>query len=90
MTNEEKKFSSFVMVQYSLPAYNVITKQIQGGITMNFKKTILTLATGITLILNILNFIGITGDSNDADDKSDNYSISVYSDDIYFDSNGHK
>ena len=48
---------------------------------MKFKKTLLAFAAGITLLLNILNLTGITGNSNNTDDESNNYSISVCSDD---------
>lgn len=51
---------------------------------MKFKKTLLAFATGITLLLNILNLTGITGNSSNTDGESNNYSISVYSDDATY------
>ena len=57
---------------------------------MKFKKTILALATVVTLTLNILNLTGIAESSSNTNGESNNYSISVYSDDVSYDSNGHK
>lgn len=48
---------------------------------MKFKKTLLAFAAGITLLLNILTLADITGNSNNTYGESNNYSISVYSDD---------
>lgn len=48
---------------------------------MKFKKTISAFVTVVTLTLNILNLTGITGNSSNTDGESNNYSISVYSDD---------
>lgn len=51
---------------------------------MKFKKTLFAFATGITLLLNILNLTGITGNSSNTDGESNNYSISICSDDATY------
>ena len=57
---------------------------------MNLKKLFFTFFVELTLILNITNLTGKTKKIQDNTKETNNYSISVYSNDIYSDSNNNK
>ena len=54
---------------------------------MNLKKLFFTFFVELTLILNITNLTGNTKKIQDNTKETNNYSVSVYSNDIYSDSN---
>lgn len=57
---------------------------------MNLKKLFFTFFVELTLILNITNLTGNTKKIQDNTKEANNYSVSVYSNDIYSDSNNNK
>lgn len=57
---------------------------------MNLKKFFFTFFVELTLILNITNLTGNTKKIQDNTKETTNYSVSVYSNDIYSDSNNNK
>ncbi len=57
---------------------------------MNLKKFFFTFFVELTLILNITNLTGNTKKIQDNTKETNNYSVSVYSNDIYSDSNNNK
>lgn len=57
---------------------------------MNLKKLFFTFFVELTLILNITNLTGNTKKNQDNTKETNNYSVSVYSNDIYSDSNNNK
>ena len=57
---------------------------------MNLKKLFFTFFVELTLILNITNLTGNTKKIQDNKKETNNYSVSVYSNDIYSDSNNNK